>query len=283
MRRYKSIYNKPLRECVIVGGHFNKENTILAKNRDRTYSPNLVIKHRIFHEVEIAYMKDDDTGWVEGMNEYGIGIVNSSLLVDHDEKEKEIVRATGKKSQDAPRIIKALTYTSIDDVVHSVAYWDTGVKGHTICANKHKVYLVECTGRHDPVITELKKEDIVVRTNHGYFYQDIGYQHGEKFLSSKLRKSTIENSIDGTETALTMLDKLNNQENENKFLNPLRDDKKMHTTSQIAYDLFDLKFYFREVKGKCKFKGVKDLLPKGYEPKIKIEILDPVEISDEEI
>ena len=34
-------------------------------------------------------MIDVDTDWSEGMNEFGIGLVNSALFVKRDEKEKK--------------------------------------------------------------------------------------------------------------------------------------------------------------------------------------------------
>lgn len=266
-----------LKECIIVGAKFSKENLILAKNRDRSYTPNVRIVHRVIDLIEMAYMEDLDTGWLEGMNEYGIGVVNSALLVTHDEKEKKIVKTTGMKSEDAPRILKALSYTSLEDAVHSIAYYDSGVKGHTLVGNQKNLFHVECTGRHDPVITKIKDNQISVQTNHGLNYQDIGYQHGLPYLSSKVRKSTIENLLDGSETAESILDKLNNTDNEESMLNPIRDTKKMSTTSQIAMDLRELIFYFRAITRKCNFKGIKNILPSDHEPKIKIDILDPLE------
>ena len=42
--------------------------------------------------VEHCYVVDQDTGWSEGMNSEGIGIVNSALMVKQDEKEKRLPR-----------------------------------------------------------------------------------------------------------------------------------------------------------------------------------------------
>lgn len=269
-----------VKECVIIGGKFNKENVILAKNRDRTYKPTVSIVQKEIDLVQVTYLYDHLTGWLEGMNEFGIGVVNSALLVDHDEKEAKYAKSTGMKSEDAPRILKALSYSSIKDAVNSVAYWDGGIKGHTIVANKHRIYHVECTGRHEPVITEIK--DHIVFTNHGYNYQDIGYQMGEKYLSSKIRKSVIEDSLDGSEIAETILDKLYNQTNENDFFNPVRNSNGMFTTCQIAMDLFDLKFYFRPTD-MVKFEGVNNKLENSEDAVIEVVILDkyePKELED---
>ena len=37
--------------------------------------------------VEVAYIHDLDTGYLEGMNAAGLGMVNAALLVGKDEKE----------------------------------------------------------------------------------------------------------------------------------------------------------------------------------------------------
>jgi hypothetical protein len=55
---------------------------ILAKNRDLPYNPEIDIIHEIVNGVEVVYMMDKRNGWIEGLNEYGTGMVNSSLLED---------------------------------------------------------------------------------------------------------------------------------------------------------------------------------------------------------
>jgi hypothetical protein len=68
-----------MKECIVLGGKFNKENVILAKNRDRTYKPDVCIIQKEIDMVQVTYLYDEITGWIEGMNEFGIGIVNSAL------------------------------------------------------------------------------------------------------------------------------------------------------------------------------------------------------------
>ena len=82
----------PLEECVVCAKKFG-EDIILGKNRDRNYAPNLKIVRELTSEgVELCYVVDQDTGWSEGMNSEGIGIVNSALMVKQDEKEKRLPR-----------------------------------------------------------------------------------------------------------------------------------------------------------------------------------------------
>jgi hypothetical protein len=54
----------------------------LAKNRDLPYNPHIDIIHEIVNGTEVVYMMDKKNGWIEGINEYGTGMVNSSLLED---------------------------------------------------------------------------------------------------------------------------------------------------------------------------------------------------------
>jgi len=64
--------------CVILFTEINGKK-IFAKNRDRIYKPSIVIKHEIINGIELVYMEDAKTGWIEGMNENGVAIINSTL------------------------------------------------------------------------------------------------------------------------------------------------------------------------------------------------------------
>ena len=71
--------------CIISVGEWGGKKC-LFKNRDRNYTPEVRIYHKLIDGVEVLYMKDEVTGWCEGLNEYGIGIVNAALSVKADEK-----------------------------------------------------------------------------------------------------------------------------------------------------------------------------------------------------
>jgi len=64
--------------CVILCTKINGKQ-ILAKNRDRSYKPSIEIIHEIVNGIEVAYIKDKISGWIEGMNENGFALVNSTL------------------------------------------------------------------------------------------------------------------------------------------------------------------------------------------------------------
>jgi hypothetical protein len=84
-----------LTECTIAAVRLD-DGVIIAKNRDRGYVAKMNIIHEIIDGVEVAYWHDVDTDWSEGINEFGIGIVNSSLLVAQDEKESDKVKQSKK-------------------------------------------------------------------------------------------------------------------------------------------------------------------------------------------
>ena len=74
--------------CVILCTKIDGKQ-ILAKNRDRTYKPLI----EIVNGIEVAYIKDKNSGWIEGINENKFGLVNSTLSrMDGKIKNKRIVK-----------------------------------------------------------------------------------------------------------------------------------------------------------------------------------------------
>ena len=122
-----NIEPKLISECTVVGVR-GKNGIVLAKNRDRGYKARIEVIHELIDDVEVAYWRDVDTDWSEGLNEYGIGMVNSSLLVVQDEKEGKGVKSTREKktskkkkfSADGGKIRKALIYKTLPKVIKSI-------------------------------------------------------------------------------------------------------------------------------------------------------------------
>jgi hypothetical protein len=267
-----------LNECIIVSNKFGND-MVLAKNRDRAYKPLIEIVHTFINGVEVVYLHDITTDWSEGMNEFGIGIVNASLMIGFDEKEKQIIAKTGKKSEDGLRIRYALGQKDIKESLKAVVKYDGGVKGHTFIADPTNLITVEMTSKHKPVIKKQDPSELYVRTNHGLAHPDAGYTEGPDYKSSVVRRAT----------AKTVMSKLKNWEDAllalrtNKFshdnpLNMSRDTNKMKTTSQMELNLtqkiFVLNYFGDRIEG---FKGVRVELPSDYIPKIKIQIKDLAE------
>jgi hypothetical protein len=264
--------NKLIRECIIVAKKVG-DAVIMAKNRDRAYKPQLEIVHEIVDGVEIAYLRDMVTDWSEGINEYGIGVLNTALMVGYDENEKKIVKKGGKPSKDGARIRQALTSKTLREAVETVA--KMGVKGHTFVSDPQKMVSMEMTSKHNPKldIRDLSSDNFV-RTNHGYHYYDAGYTKGDDYLSSKIRKISAEKVLGAAEEAMDILDGLKKQfYASDSHLNMRRDTEKMSTSSQLMLNLTDREMTLHYFKSKVeKFNGIVNRLPEGHTPKIKIHI-----------
>jgi len=287
-----------LKECVIAAVHVDGD-TVLAKNRDRGYTAKIRIVHELMDGVEVVYWLDEDTDWCEGMNEHGIGIVNSSLLVGKDEKESDKIEkkqkgnhdATEKKitSTDGLKIRHALKQNSIRDAIESVVSYvgkdkkDVGVKGHVMVATPKVSYNVESTSKNTPIITKLDREEKThTRSNHGISHEDAGYTQGVKRRSSLSRRDLAARNLDEVEDWNEVLDAMAKQTESDPFMNPFRHDNiyKMRTIGQIMMNLNKLKFVYRGTSAHSEFKGYDNRLPDDYEPKIEVIILDSVKPRD---
>lgn len=258
--------------CIIVNKKFENKN-FLIKNRDRAYKPSLEIVHELVNGVEIAYLRDTITDWSEGLNEYGIGLLNTALMVGYDENEKKIVKKVGKPSKDGKRIRESLSKKTIKEVIETALNFNGGIKGHTFIGTPTKTLTIERTSKHREKLKVYSKEDLV-RTNHGFFYPTAGYTKGNNYLSSKIRKTLAEKLAKTISTPYDLLvgmRKTNYKSNSN--LNMWRNTDKMFSSSQICLNLTDkvLKVILREGKVD-KYLGIKNKLPKNYTAKIKIEV-----------
>lgn len=290
--KLKDLIPKPINECVVATIHLNGE-TILAKNRDRKYSPTIEIIHELIDGVEVVYIHDTITDWSEGMNEYGIGIINASLLVHYDEIEADI--ATGKvdfdkdkkgvqPSYDGLKIRKSLSKHKLGQAIKSIIEFagedkkDVGVKGMTMAANPEHSFVIELTSEHLPVIKKIDAPKVTVRTNHGISYPETGYTSGEKRKSSLSRKEIAEKELEKVTDSTQILNVLSKQYTDDNFLNPYRRSNKfkMYTTGQIMMNLDRLEFNFRWDTNHSKFNGVVNKLPKDYTPKIKITLTEEI-------
>lgn len=259
--------------CIIVNKKLG--NTIvLAKNRDRAYKPSLEVVHTIINGVEVAYLRDTITDWSEGLNEFGIGIVNTALMVGYDENEKKIVKKGGKPSKDGNKIRKALSQKTISDAIRSTVTFAGGVKGHTFVSNSEKMVSIETTSKHMPKYELHHTIEPTVRTNHGHLHYGAGYTEGPDYLSSKIRKISAEKAIKRTNKVEDVLPNLRKKFYKYKSnLNMKRDTDKMFTSSQLLLNLTDKELHLNYFKDRVEgFEGVKTLLPKGYTPKIKIKV-----------
>lgn len=277
-----------IEECVIAAVKVD-EGIVLAKNRDRGYKARMEIIHELIDGVEVVYWRDLDTDWSEGMNEYGIGIVNAALFVGRDEKEgKEVEKrrkkndATEKKvnSKDGEKIRMALSKKTLPMTVKSlISYTGTkskfGLRGETFVSNGENTYIIELTSKHTPTITKMKKESkVIVRTNHGIYHKSAGYTKGEKKESSHKRYELAKKHLADVKTDIEVIDRLKQKYEKDPFLNPYRTKNmyNMQTTGQIMMNLKNKEVTVRMDNEMGEFVGIQNKLPKGHTPKIKIKV-----------
>jgi hypothetical protein len=258
--------------CIIASKYIDGSR-VIAKNRDRAYKASIEIIHTVMNGVEVAYIRDTVTDWSEGMNEYGIGILNTALMVGFDEIEDKIVKKTGKPSKDGIKIRMALCQKTMTDAVQFAVSYDGGVRGHTFVSNPKMTVSIETTSKHSPKYA-LHKTNNVVRTNHGHFYSNAGYTQGPDYVSSKIRKISAEKMIDRITTPDGILPSLRKKlYSYDSPLNMRRDTDKMRTSSQLLLDLEKRVFHLVLInKNIDSFVGIKQEFPKGYTPKITIKV-----------
>jgi hypothetical protein len=270
-----------MRECIIIGGKASGGN-VLGKTRDRNYRPKLEIVRELIDDIELVYLHDMYTDYIEGMNSEGIGIINAALLVARDEKAatKYWDRHIKKKgsSHDGPRIHKALCCSKLSRAIKSLVGYDTGLKGHTMVGNPTTLYSIEMTSKHNPIVKKLDPSTgFDVRTNHGEDHEGAGYNpdtHPEDYLSSKIRKATAQSTIADIGEPSQLMPALAAQSFEkDSNYNMLRSTDNMKTSSQVLMNLGDREFNLYVIPDQCTFKGIVDKTPAGHTPKIKINII----------
>ena len=289
-----NIKSPLLKECTIAGVRLS-DGIVLAKNRDRGYDAKMEIVHEVLNNVEIVYWHDIETDWSEGMNEFGIAVINSSLMVHDDEKETDKVekkreeKAENKEKSknpqhatDGAKIRQVLIQKNLRDAIKVLISTKgdgnskfKGVSGESIVSDGKDVYVVEHSSIDVPVIKKLKKDKkVVARTNHGIFHKHLGYQSGPKEVSSHSRLQLAKDNLQNAKKDQDVIDLMKKKYEENPMLNPYRTDNDFHmqTVGQIMMNCNTKVVTIRMDKKHGGLVGIEDLLPEGYEPKIKIKV-----------
>lgn len=279
---------KKLEECIIVGGEIDGEH-ILAKSRDRNYHARVkIIRDLLDDGTEIVYFEDLDTGYAEGMNSHGLGVINSALSISDDEKAKD--KTKGKViSDDGPRMINSLKHHDIDEAIKSLVGFKGGIKGHTFVGNPTSLYSIEMSSEHTPIITPLDPSTgFDVRTNHGVDHTGAGYHPQRRpadYMSSKIRKAQAEvelADINDFEAVAPALAQQNFEpDSNNNMLRRTTPKHGMVTTSQVAMHLPRKEFIFYYFPNECDFEGVVDRTPESHEPKINIKVVERQETKEQ--
>lgn len=266
--------------CIIATGVFDGSR-ILFKNRDRNYTPKVTVYHEFRDGVEVLYMRDMATGWVEGINENGLGIVNSALLVGRDESEKRlVVENDGKKLKDGRIVLDALSQRSVDAALEVVQTQRGGLMGHTIVADPDGGVSLEMTTKHAPKVNHLD-DQIYVRTNHGIVYPEAGYTEGEDLVSSVARRERAVSRFKEMQKPSDIAPGIYGHRifDHSDPNNMVRDTDNLRTVTQMVLDLTKRKMYLYLIPGKVHFMGYVNELPPDYKPKIKFEVYKYTDID----
>jgi hypothetical protein len=261
-----------INECIIVRKKLG-DTIILAKNRDRPYKPKLEVVHELINGVEVVHLHDIVTDWSEGMNQYGVGVVNTALLVYYDEQEYHLISKKGKKPKDGMILREALGQRTLKDTIKTAIKYMGGIAGHTFFSTPDKIISLETTPKHPFKLKQHPIENQIVRTNHGD-ETDAGYKGGPNLKSSRIRKASAEKIMNHIDDPKNILDALRKDFFEvDSNLNMNRKTKNMLTSSQVLLNLTDMIFEVHYFEDRVEeFKGIVNKLPLNYEPKIKIEI-----------
>jgi len=253
--------------CTVIGKYFNDHGWVAIKHRDRNYTPDVTFKKKSKNGIEVLYFWDNITQWCEGINSAGVAILSASLMVSDDEKEY-VTCSEKKPSKTGIKIRKALKKADIEQVVeYAIA---EKLTGNTLIFNSERMFLLEgawkpgeyATEGYYYEVREIDHTDIVVRTNHGIWLPNTGYQHSDSDAhqtfnrkSSESRFKISTNLANTASTPLELLDELAKDYTRNGQLNPFRtavDPGQMHTTAQLMIIPSEFTFYIRNVEGKLK-------------------------------
>ena len=242
--------------CVVAAKYFKDTGWVGVKNRDRNYLPEIKIIQSNRKGLQRMYIYDEATKYTEGLNEFGVCILSAAMDVFDDEKEREagFVSTYGKKIRNA--LLEKTPQAAVNRLIR------TELAGATLVFNEKECWLLEAgfdvlkkdASRDNPRIykyekrrLENKPNNLVVRTNHGVFVPEIGYQPNDDRKqvdavrarkSSEARMKYAEDSLKKVTKVTDMLDGLAVKDaDKDTFLNPIRlgDPKKgdMVTTGQL--------------------------------------------------
>jgi len=255
--------------CVTFAGTFDN-SVVLGKNRDRNYIPHVVLVHLEFLGTEIAVLFDTKTGWCEGINQYGVGVVNSTLVVADISEIEKIQKGTHKSN--GPKLLAALAQDNPEDALLTLKL--ANLEGHTFVGNKSTVFQMENPENHGPKVSRLNLDHLEVRTNHGYFYQDAGYHTNQgSIVREALAYATLSRAEDLKPSQLFPRLTETRPFLPYSNLNPVKDhfkSDKMRTTTQMAIDLSAGELHLYLLPGRVTFDGVINLLDR--EPKIPVHV-----------
>lgn len=240
--------------CILTALHTKDYGWIGCKNRDRNYKPKIRILQSFKDNVESLVIYDEITTYSEGVNEFGVCILNTATAVDEDESAaQDALRSkennTNLDNPDGLMIRKSLKFKSPKETAEYLA--KSELIGHTVVFNKNECYILEggmdetqfFSNREEieknisfkppklKYVYTLRKasnDEIIIRSNHGIDLPWLGYQSGMGDKQEVSRKSSDSRSRYATKntanvkTPEELIDALAKTDDINPQMNTLR-------------------------------------------------------------
>ena len=267
-KAYQEEKGGSMNECTVVGGKL-EDKMFLFKNRDRSYTPESVVIREKLSGTEIVYYTDQ-TGWIEGMNEHGVGFVFSALTPKvytgygpsyymSDDPKK-----LGNFDRFRDGVKKALTSKTADEVVTKILA--SKKSGNFIISDTKKMIELEVfKGKH--VRKDVDLASLKIKSNHGELIPEAGHQsngYSIKRANSEIRQYQATVQLQGVKTIVDIPSKMKFQAFDSASpLNVFRTDAEEHTISQCLMNLSDCKFYFFHDSNTANSVNFEDNFPKG--------------------
>lgn len=273
--------------CVILFTKINGK-TILAKNRDQVHKPEIELIHEVVNGIEIAYIRDKKTEWIEGMNEDGRSIVNATLNINEGKTFKKF-KHSYKKNKIYNILSSKKTKEELDIYIKKTNDKGYTFEGNTILVNDDNVYHIENI-KNVFLIEKIDKPSVF--TNHGINIRHAGFTKGKKGLSSFLRRKMVETELKCNKDVDLYDDFVENVMNVNYTnvdprFHSYRDKKLslkkskidkdknqrfISTTGQLILNITDKEFvYYTDVNNSKNINYI-NKLPNNYVPKIRVII-----------
>jgi len=245
--------------CVLAVKYLPEYGWVGCKNRDRNYKPTIKLIQSTRDGIEAVFIRDSVTKYSEGVNEYGIGILNTATSVKNDESaaavahrwERQRKKSDGTYvSPDGVVLRRALRCTTVKEALQVLI--DARMTGHTAVFDEKECYILEggrseedfeknmAASEADPThewskmdyqykVKKIDQKDCLVRTNHGHFMPWLGYQSDDlnfDFVksreSSEFRHTTVIRLLKDVTTPSGMFAAISNLDDKNSQMNPVR-------------------------------------------------------------
>lgn len=282
--------------CIIAVYKFPTQ-TVIAKNRETPTEVNFEIVHTQLNGIEILYFHDLDSGWVEGINDKGIGITAAELVRFIRKPPEERARSCALNTISGfnnigVKILHALQSHTIKEakqLVSSLKLFsiDIGLNGNTIVSTKEEAFHVENFTGVSPVVTPINLENGVIFTNYPTINSDkelLGESYDEQYSQDNLSRQRYlqknQNNINCFEDLFRLLLVSDiNQRYERQVYKPFVSEEYHNnhedtdvTSSQLFWDLTNLHLTFIMDVRFCTYHGYRNMLGKLSTPKLSYSI-----------